>query len=88
MRPWQEFQDFCDEKGFHNDENDFDDFDDRGNDDNDVDDGYIPHHQVRTDDDSASVASSVAPTNIPPQPSPGWTLTPAQQVPRYLLDFA
>jgi len=34
---------------------------------------------VRTDDDSASVASSVAPTNIPPQPSPGWTLTPAQQ---------
>ena len=33
---------------------------------------------MRTDDDSASVASSVAPTI--PQPSPGWTLTPAQQV--------
>merc|ERR1711990_1030340 len=35
---------------------------------------------ARTDDESASVASSVAPSNIPnTQPSPGWTLTPAQQ---------
>jgi len=32
---------------------------------------------TRTDEDSASVASSIAPTL--PQPSPGWSLTPAQQ---------
>ena len=76
MRPWWDYHDVLDDKDDH-DVNDYDGVND---------DGYSPHGQVRTDDDSASVASSVAPTNVP-QPSPGWTLTPAQQVRPYQLIF-
>ena len=78
MRPWWDYHDVRDDKDDY-DVDDYDDDDDGGG-------GYSPHGQVRTDDDSASVASSVAPTNVP-QPSPGWTLTPAQQVRPYHLLF-